>query len=115
MACGIVVPRPGIEPTPLAVEAQSLNHWTAREVPDLHSFYLMSIFLFQVPIRDITLHLVVLSLVCSWRISQEFPRFLYLKIFGNTSHVFCRMSLKLGLSNAFLLIRLGFSERIPQR
>ena len=25
--------KPGIEPTPLAVEAQNLNHWTAREVP----------------------------------------------------------------------------------
>ena len=32
-ACGILVPQPGIEPTPPAVEAQSLNHWTAKEVP----------------------------------------------------------------------------------
>ena len=32
-ACGILVPRPGIEPTPPALEAESLNHWTAREVP----------------------------------------------------------------------------------
>ena len=32
MACGILVLQPGIEPTPLAVEAWSLNHWTAREV-----------------------------------------------------------------------------------
>ena len=32
-ACGILVPRPGIEPTPPAVEAWNLNHWTAREVP----------------------------------------------------------------------------------
>ena len=31
-ACGILVPQPGIEPAPPAVEAQSLNHWTAREV-----------------------------------------------------------------------------------
>ena len=30
---GILVPQPGIEPTPPAVEAQSLNHWTTREVP----------------------------------------------------------------------------------
>ena len=35
-ACRILVPWPGIEPMPPAVEAQSLNHWTAREVPDLH-------------------------------------------------------------------------------
>ena len=33
MACGILVPRPGIEPAPPALEAQSLNHWTAREAP----------------------------------------------------------------------------------
>ena len=32
-ACGILVPRPGIEPAPPAVEAQNLNHWTIREVP----------------------------------------------------------------------------------
>ena len=32
-ACGILVPRPGIEPVPPAVEARGLNHWTTREVP----------------------------------------------------------------------------------
>ena len=32
-ARGILVPQPGMEPTPPAVEAQSLNHWTARVVP----------------------------------------------------------------------------------
>ena len=34
MACGILVPQPGIEPIPSAVEAeaQSLNQWTTREV-----------------------------------------------------------------------------------
>ena len=32
-ACRILVPRPGIEPVPSAVEAWSLNHWTTREVP----------------------------------------------------------------------------------
>ena len=32
-ACGILVPRPGIEPVPPAVEAQGLNHWTARKFP----------------------------------------------------------------------------------
>jgi len=29
---GILVPLPGIEPTPSALEGQSLNHWTTREV-----------------------------------------------------------------------------------
>ena len=33
LACGILVPQPGIQPVPPAVEAWSLNHWTAREVP----------------------------------------------------------------------------------
>ena len=36
-ACGILAPRPGIEPTARAVEVQSLNHWTAREVQ--YSFF----------------------------------------------------------------------------
>ena len=31
--CRILVPQPGIEPTPLAVKAWSPNHWTAREFP----------------------------------------------------------------------------------
>ena len=33
MACGILVPQPGIKLMPPALEAQSLNQWTAREVP----------------------------------------------------------------------------------
>ena len=32
MACGILVPRPGIEPVSPALEAQNLNHWTISEV-----------------------------------------------------------------------------------
>ena len=36
-ACGILVPRPGIEPMPPAVEVWGPNHWTAREVPVLFS------------------------------------------------------------------------------
>ena len=32
-ACGILVPWSGIEPLSPAVEVQSFNHWTAREVP----------------------------------------------------------------------------------
>ena len=32
-AYGILVPHPGIEPMPPALEAQSLNHQTSREVP----------------------------------------------------------------------------------
>ena len=36
MACGILVPQPGTKPTPPALEASSLNSWTAREVPLWH-------------------------------------------------------------------------------
>ena len=32
-ACWILVPQPGIEPVPPAVEAWSLSHWAASEVP----------------------------------------------------------------------------------
>ena len=35
-ACGILVPWAGIEPMSHPVEAQSLNHWTTREVPCLY-------------------------------------------------------------------------------
>ena len=34
-ACEILIPWPGIKPMPPAVEAQSVNHWTSREVPQL--------------------------------------------------------------------------------
>ena len=32
-ACGILIPQPGIKPRPAAMEAESPNHWTARESP----------------------------------------------------------------------------------
>ena len=31
--CGILIPQPGIKPVSPALEAQSPNHWTAKEVP----------------------------------------------------------------------------------
>ena len=34
MVLGILVPWPGIKPVPSALEAQSLNQWITREVPD---------------------------------------------------------------------------------
>ena len=41
MACGILVPWPGIKPQPPAVEVQSPNHWTAREVPRAGLWWIM--------------------------------------------------------------------------
>ena len=32
-ACEFLVPQPGIEPAPPALEVQSLNHWTTWEAP----------------------------------------------------------------------------------
>ena len=34
-SCGILTPHSGIEPASRALEARSLNHWTAREVPSI--------------------------------------------------------------------------------
>ena len=43
---GILVHQPGIEPTPLAMEAQSHNYWTTREVPRcVNSFICLSSFI----------------------------------------------------------------------
>ena len=41
-SCRILVPRPGIEPAPPAVEAWSLNHWTAREFPKFYTCILLN-------------------------------------------------------------------------
>ena len=38
MACGFLMPWPGIKPLSPALEVQILNHWTTREVPDSCTF-----------------------------------------------------------------------------
>ena len=40
----ILVPQPGMEPVPPAVEARSPNHWTTREFPTLLVFNVLNIF-----------------------------------------------------------------------
>ena len=45
-ACGILASRPGIKPVPPALEAWSLNHWTAREVQEILLF-IVHTFLFD--------------------------------------------------------------------
>ena len=37
VACGFLVPRPGVEPLPPALGTQSLNHRTTRRIQDIHS------------------------------------------------------------------------------
>ena len=43
-ACGISVLQPGIKPMLHTLEAQSLNHWTAREVPHCFLFNVTLLF-----------------------------------------------------------------------
>ena len=47
VACGILVPRPGIESKPLAVKAPSPNHWTTREFLKTVFFRFLPFSLFQ--------------------------------------------------------------------
>ena len=47
MACGILVPQPGIEPVPLAVEVQSPNHWTTRKFPDKIFIFILTAVLWK--------------------------------------------------------------------
>ena len=44
VVCGVLFPGLGIEPAPPVLEAQSLNHWIAREVPSTFFFLLMRTF-----------------------------------------------------------------------
>ena len=46
VARGILVPQPGIEPVPPAVEVQSLNHWTTREVPHYCFFFFFNFWVY---------------------------------------------------------------------
>ena len=46
VVCRILVPQPGIKPMPPAMRAQSLNHWTTREVPSVY-FEMISLLLSQ--------------------------------------------------------------------
>ena len=72
MACGILVPQPGIKPMPPAVEVLSLNHWTTREVPKVYFPFNLCLF-FQV-LRQENWHFVLLSLqICAHHISSQPP------------------------------------------
>ena len=55
VACEVLVPWPGIKPVFPALEAQSLNHWTAREVQPCHNFKYI--------------YLKMLYLICNLKIS----------------------------------------------
>ena len=44
-AYAILVPWSGIEPAPSALQAQSLNYWTTREVPIIMVFFYISLYI----------------------------------------------------------------------
>ena len=75
MAYRILAPGPGIKPMPPAVEAQSHNHWTSREVPDLH-------FLVATNMRDLQTFLQVNIVIAleidfhqhTYTLQQHLPR-----------------------------------------
>ena len=56
MACGILVPRPGIEPMPPEEEVWILNYWTTREIP------LLSFLLGIDPEVELLVHVAILIL-----------------------------------------------------
>ena len=70
-AYGILVLWPGIDSVPPAVEAQSLNHWTTREVPQLRSFTCP-----RIPSKlPLGIQSCLLCLFCSRTVSQSFAFF----------------------------------------
>lgn len=57
MVCGILVPEPGIQPAPPALEGQGLSHWTTKEVPSRHCFRMWgshrkSLYLWNLPSNE---------------------------------------------------------------
>lgn len=44
MACGVLVPQPGVEHAPSELEAQNLNHWTTKGGLELDFLALLSSF-----------------------------------------------------------------------
>ena len=42
VACGILFPRSGIEPGPLAVKALNPNHWTPQGIPEGKHFLIIN-------------------------------------------------------------------------
>ena len=88
VACGILVPRPWIEPMPPAMEAWHLNHWTAREIlkllTDFQLFFLVTNVEDSQPSRSCSHGFFVNKLFLMWlmtyHICVNFPFFLWLNI-----------------------------------
>ena len=68
--CTILVPPPGTEPMPPALGELSLNHWTAREVPQI-IFDGFSIFFYQISLWSLLMTLVVLFILTGTMLGPE--------------------------------------------
>ena len=53
-ACGILVPQPGVEPMPPAVEAQHLSHRMAREFPETQFNFCLTLVQFEQVVLRVT-------------------------------------------------------------
>lgn len=85
-----------------------------------YQFFFFVLFLFQAPIQDTILHLVIhLQFPQFYDSSSIFPNFSYLNSIESAGQVFSRISVKLGLFDVFIIIIIilcffFFLERIPQ-
>ena len=56
VACGILVPQPGVEPRPWALKVRSPSHWTTREFPAPASLYsLVNVSVGEIPVKRMCL------------------------------------------------------------
>ena len=70
-ACGILAPWPGIKPAPPALEVQSLNHQTTREVPKIHWIFVsMNYLLKQASLTSKLLECYRITLVLEYHMVQ---------------------------------------------
>ena len=75
IACGVLVPRPGINPAPAEFEVWSLNHWTIREVPKVRFKIYFCLFFFAIKYKFLEGSDLVWSLYSQsrlpWWLKQE--------------------------------------------
>ena len=105
-ACGILVPWPGIEPMPLAVEAWSLTHWTTREVPSLLFSQPVNVGIFRYSILGFLLY--VLSVCVAWNIQVFDTCFLNCAFCCSTMSLFSLSQVLSSSAPPFLIIMLPF-------
>ena len=115
VACGILVPRPGVEPRLSAVKAQSPNHWTTRAFPQVH-FGISLLIYIKNPAEIFDWHCIesVNHLGENWQLNNTEPWTWYIYLlrpfltfllvfcsFNNwLLHIFCKINMYFMLSGA---------------